>query len=742
MAEINVNGEQKPPQKEDINITVVKEDLKKDIINFLIGLSQAGLSQEYFPQIAELITKSLSPTVDVYSFADEFLELLKRGNSIQSSEGVDFTPLISQLNKGISFKNEAGDSVSIPSLFTREPRPDNEIEINASLNTNELKDESIITYDNNTEFSPIVSTEKQEKVNIISQRANERIKEDDVINIVRNSGLSGKEELIIHEVVENGNIIPKNPANYSIENPKEDIFVDSLVELGTAIYNSVAASKRRQRQLEIFIYNIVPYGVTSRLYGLSEVIRKASETGDFASLFNGQGLSISDIISGGAELKRIITHIKYLSALELGLFLGGAVNFYTLHFRRGITIKDMRLTPPTGPGISFSIASITYKELKDIGQPKYKFNIPAINPLRPTTPKEYNLSYVAKENSQAEQEKRTNEVLFDMTSETEEKKDNKVLLGEDPEGLKKSDLNDWIDSISKAKSNNIISGSFNSDTGSIIIDFGSSFGHSKYKEQQNFNLSFKNKNEDLNLQQLQKKLNDKQGVWEIGSIYIWPITDDNTVEPKYIPFQFNPNITEGGISARYTATSILSRIGNLQSFTGTDNLTLSFSTSYVPISKNSSDPFSIQDIQLIELAYRSLVFPWFSKSQEAEGYKYYKPPLVKIIMGNKFRVNRTSTKLNTDNSPYSNLLTYPDDVLNEKITGNLRHFKTFIVTNVTILRDENLPYFLDEQDENLLKDTFGYTINMSLIEITPSYHQMFPNFKDYYNKANPKLGVV
>jgi len=742
MAEINVNGEQKPPQKEDINITVVKEDLKKDIINFLIGLSQAGLSQEYFPQIAELITKSLSPTVDVYSFADEFLELLKRGNSIQSSEGVDFTPLISQLNKGISFKNEAGDSVSIPSLFTREPRPDNEIEINASLNTNELKDESIITYDNNTEFSPTVSTEKQEKVNIISQRANERIKEDDVINIVRNSGLSGKEELIIHEVVENGNIIPKNPANYSIENPKEDIFVDSLVELGTAIYNSVAASKRRQRQLEIFIYNIVPYGVTSRLYGLSEVIRKASETGDFASLFNGQGLSISDIISGGAELKRIITHIKYLSALELGLFLGGAVNFYTLHFRRGITIKDMRLTPPTGPGISFSIASITYKELKDIGQPKYKFNIPAINPLRPTTPKEYNLSYVAKENSQAEQEKRTNEVLFDMTSETEEKKDNKVLLGEDPEGLKKSDLNDWIDSISKAKSNNIISGSFNSDTGSIIIDFGSSFGHSKYKEQQNFNLSFKNKNEDLNLQQLQKKLNDKQGVWEIGSIYIWPITDDNTVEPKYIPFQFNPNITEGGISARYTATSILSRIGNLQSFTGTDNLTLSFSTSYVPISKNSSDPFSIQDIQLIELAYRSLVFPWFSKSQEAEGYKYYKPPLVKIIMGNKFRVNRTSTKLNTDNSPYSNLLTYPDDVLNEKITGNLRHFKTFIVTNVTILRDENLPYFLDEQDENLLKDTFGYTINMSLIEITPSYHQMFPNFKDYYNKANPKLGVV
>ena len=106
-------------------------------------------------------------------------------------------------------------------------------------------------------------------------------------------------------------------------------------------------------------------------------------------------------------------------------------------------------------------------------------------------------------------------------------------------------------------------------------------------------------------------------------------------------------------------------------------------------------------------------------------------------MGDKEKVN----KINTGNSPYSNLLTYPEDVLNNKISsGKLFHFKTFIVTSCSIIRDENLPYFLDKDDDNLLKDTFGYTVNLNLTEVTPSYHQMLPNFKDYYSKAtNTKL---
>jgi hypothetical protein len=265
---------------------------------------------------------------------------------------------------------------------------------------------------------------------------------------------------------------------------------------------------------------------------------------------------------------------------------------------------------------------------------------------------------------------------------------------------------------------------------------------------------------DLSGTQVEKNLKDAirdkgkligEGIAQLGKILVMPITanQDSDLQNFYIPFEFNPQIEEGGINARYQATQILSRIGDLQTYTGTDSLTATLSTRYYALSHDETitttdgynwmSQFTLKNIQGIELAYRSLVLPYFPSEERqdvGEGYKYTKPPIIKIIMGNEF-----------ETAPYSAILTYQND----KVAKDRHHksqsdvmqkkYRSFIVTSVSIKKDLiETPLYLNK--DGIALDTFGFEVSLSLIEVSHSYMDMVPDFKSYfdgYTTVFPKM---
>jgi len=247
-----------------------------------------------------------------------------------------------------------------------------------------------------------------------------------------------------------------------------------------------------------------------------------------------------------------------------------------------------------------------------------------------------------------------------------------------------------------------------------------------------------------------RRLSEKSEYQKVGAIYVWPIVGNNSsIEPKWIPFQFNPIISEAAVSARYQSTQVLSRIGNLQSYLGTDSLTLTMEVKYFPTSNKNTDTveyvepgwlsaFDMPTVQLIEMGYRALKLPIIDGTSGTAGYKYYKPPLVKIVMGDWRKGKIAYHSEVPGDEAVSNLLSYPYTVVEDHFEGDphdpkgLRKFKTFIVTSVNVIKDfENSPYYIDK-DGNV-RDVMGYTVNLTMTEVSRSYANTVPNFKDYYD---------
>ena len=229
---------------------------------------------------------------------------------------------------------------------------------------------------------------------------------------------------------------------------------------------------------------------------------------------------------------------------------------------------------------------------------------------------------------------------------------------------------------------------------------------------------------------------------QIGSIYVTPISDAGSGGKK-IPFEFNPEIQESSsITAKYQAISILSRIGNIQSFVGVDSLSITLNTKYFATTDTEENAehlldgwmvgFSLVDIQKYELLYRSLNLPDYSnKSSIESGYKYLRPPIIRIVMGAK-----NTPSIGT--VPYSNLLTYPQQVIESgdrlRSSGGFRFYRSFIATSVTITKNlDESPVYLDSN--SFLVDTHGFEVSVSLIEISPSVNDSFPTFNDYYSNG-------
>ena len=129
------------------------------------------------------------------------------------------------------------------------------------------------------------------------------------------------------------------------------------------------------------------------------------------------------------------------------------------------------------------------------------------------------------------------------------------------------------------------------------------------------------------------------------------------------------------------------------------------------------------------MGLRGLVYPHFPANQSKNrGYRYVKPPLLKIVMGNANA---------NEKSPFSNLLTYPQTINKDsnKIASLSveRNYKTFIASSVEITKNlDSVPVYIDE--DRTLKDTFGFDVSINLVEITPSYSDLYPDQKDYFDQ--------
>lgn len=146
--------------------------------------------------------------------------------------------------------------------------------------------------------------------------------------------------------------------------------------------------------------------------------------------------------------------------------------------------------------------------------------------------------------------------------------------------------------------------------------------------------------------------------------------------------------------------------------------------------------FSLQQLQKIELGFRSLTLPFFSDQSSIEtGYRYVRPPLIKIIMGD---FNAVDDETDPGNSPFSNLLRYPSAVIESSFSNiqgiKFRSYRTFICTSLKIGKElENTPIYVKDK---MIKDTMGFTVEMNLVEVAPSYVDALPSFANFYNNAN------
>jgi hypothetical protein len=467
------------------------------------------------------------------------------------------------------------------------------------------------------------------------------------------------------------------------------------VNINTATNNTLATANKigAQNSINIFLYNTLPYIATGALMGVVQTGQSCLGTNPASVATGALGSGISSVLTGGNPLSNAFGIGKYYSPDEL-VYLAAA-NFYSLFFKRGIKIKDLTVAPSTPFDPVVNIYTTTPDAI-------YKSKAPDLN----TALKNY-LNFG-----------------FSIPQKDATGRDNTAVTINLTNGNNIDPNNSNISSIKGIDGKSISNASaikYSDGTGNTGLLYDTIVSTAKQYRGQNI----------------------------IGSVYVWPV-DPKAGSPGLIPFELNPVIEEGDNAAKYQAQSILSRIGELQSYTGTSSLTITVSTTYWALGEKDNEQdwdksqldhlsyFTLQRLQKLELAYRSIVLPFFPTDNTAStGYRYMRPPLIKIIMG-KY-TNYTKESDDSTASPYNNLLRYPSAVMKDrfqKVTGiRFRTFRTFICTSVKIGKSfDDFPIYYDS--DNGIMDTHGYTVDMSLTEIAPSYIESLPTFSDFYNGAN------
>jgi hypothetical protein len=519
----------------------------------------------------------------------------------------------------------------------------------------------------------------------------------------------------------------------TIKSESENVAADiktKIIALATDIYNQATRNGSALR-IDAFLYSVLPYFGAGFLGGIYDTSTSTYNTAkSIPEAF--KEYKISDLVGTFSSLGSVVNKIGSLVSTGAGILSGinalsGMARYFTmdeiawlvfadfysiLYGRRGIEIKDLaNLSVPFTP----SVSQATLTQTISVQNGK----ISAADKPRIDNPRD-NILFLK-------------DLVNGITNGT--LGNNLTTAGINTLGLRMEERIRTIPAPRTASPSTDITfptGSFLENEAATRIDY-------KTYDGTNF---VDLPNDKTGAMTGTKAFNYKYGSDQIGTLYIFPVNSTETdFAPTSIPFEFNPLIVEGDVAARYASQQILSRIGDLFSFTGTSSMVVTLSAAYQALTRSKGDPyplskFSMDDIVAIENSYRSLVFPYFPNvtNQEADkGYKYVRPPYVKIIMGNS---NTIDENYPTENKAYSNILRYPISIENSPIK-KFRTYRTFVVTSVKITRNEEAPFLVEFVSNYgyVMKNFMGFTVDLSMTEVSPSYAEALPMFSDYYNKG-------
>ena len=251
----------------------------------------------------------------------------------------------------------------------------------------------------------------------------------------------------------------------------------------------------------------------------------------------------------------------------------------------------------------------------------------------------------------------------------------------------------------------------------------------------------------------------------LGNIYVIPPynqlantdringdTTDNKIDAAFvIPLQNNLQFEQISRAASYNAISFFGRIGDVQQYSKTGSLELmNLTTKYFVEDDEPNGNFTMSKLQDIEMMYRSLVLPvensanYLSGDDSSSAYYYFtRPPLINIVLNSEGVDEGNIQKVNkTDLGPvYNNLFT---EIVSRYNTadgvGKYDHytfFKNFVVTNVSIDKNDNDYNYYVEYDEGketgVYYDKMGFTVTLTVLEIDENYLGSIPSFNNYYN---------
>ena len=246
----------------------------------------------------------------------------------------------------------------------------------------------------------------------------------------------------------------------------------------------------------------------------------------------------------------------------------------------------------------------------------------------------------------------------------------------------------------------------------------------------NLNLGSEMKEEDLNILRESIKQNflsvQNRNNYGIGYMIVEPADFTGKFERFKIDFEFNPEIDEGSLKARYDTATILNRIGQLETYVGTDSMTASMKLKYRVLSRDNKkgnswmSKWTLDYIQQIEMALRALTVPASIDNRTT------RPPVLRIELGS-----------------HSNLFKFP------VLINQNQKWRYFIATDVKINKFyDGSSYYLEDsiqrntsdnyknQSYNLYaRDTMGFDADISLTEVKKSYFSYYPNFNDYYDSV-------
>lgn len=240
---------------------------------------------------------------------------------------------------------------------------------------------------------------------------------------------------------------------------------------------------------------------------------------------------------------------------------------------------------------------------------------------------------------------------------------------------------------------------------------------------------------------------------KIGSIYVEPymntsIKSDNNLfgKPFSIPFEFNPEISEGGLKANYQTETLLGKSLAARYYVNTDSEPVTLKTKYIATSPNEetaknqwgfdvekfNEDWSVKKIKEVENYYRSLVFPFI------DGNYLIKPPIVQIYIGNGHLnptiANVLSYPLDTDAAKYFEYTKEFSDSTKKssgEAKGGYNNVKRYVVTDVKIEDLENSNGW--NYNQNARK---GFQVTLTLAETTRNFLDTIPDYKTYFEFAS------